>query len=405
MFPSQLTSEQFRSYPPQGRRLATEHLTLLQQLPASFVPVLLREIIVYDWKFPAERSELERHLAFLASLSPEKRQQLMAGFAQIRLSAELDRFDWVNQPVQFSERLTAHLWATHQIEAFRAAAIDFVNQAESAAPPEAPAVPRLGIAVIGQGVTANKYRLCRNLRQHGVYFRQVKPENGLQTLLEVVSARAAAHPIPFGHRYIDGSTEEISGAGVTRVAYGDLATTRAALLDKMKKAIQSGIGGPEALRTMMAQLRPEDLGLGGGAEPPARPVLDHFQVSVLTEGSGTQIYSTTFVQWAAREALRRAQPLTLLARFAPRQREHPMNELIAHPQQAPALDPEGSLVDADMGAYLNWVNQQRLSGADKAAFLVWFENHNEALAIGPALPRGAESDSAFTLQQVLGQIV
>ena len=28
-------------------------------------------------------------------------------------------------------------------------------------------------------------------------------------------------------------------------------------------------------------------------------VLDHFQVSLLTQGSGTQIFSTTFVQWAA----------------------------------------------------------------------------------------------------------
>jgi hypothetical protein len=46
-------------------------------------------------------------------------------------------------------------------------------------------------------------------------------------------------------------------------------------------------------------------------------VLSRFQVSVLTEGSGTQVFSTTFVQWAAREAFRRAQPLTLLLRFAP----------------------------------------------------------------------------------------
>ncbi|HEV2234935.1 MAG TPA: hypothetical protein VGV68_16225 [Terriglobia bacterium] len=403
MLPGQLTIEQFRSYPPQGRRLAADHLALLQQLPASFVPVLLREIIVYDWKFPAERSELERHLGFLASLSLEKRRQLMAGFAGIQLSPELDRFDWVNQPVQFSERLTAHLWATHQIDTFRASAIDFITQAESAAPVEPLVIPRLAIAVIGQDVTENKYRLFRNLRRYGVFFRQVKPENGLQILLDAVAARAEAHPVPFGHWYIDGGTAEISKAGVTRIAYGDLAITRAALLGKMKKAIRSGIGGPEALHTMMAQLRPEDLGLGGGAESPG-PVLDHFQVSVLTEGSGTQIYSTTFVQWAAREALRRAQPLTLLARFAPRQRERPMNELIANPEQAPTLDPEGSLIDSDMGAYLNWVNQRRLSGADKAAFLVWFENHNEALAIGPTLPHGAESDSALTLQQVLSQI-
>ena len=41
-------------------------------------------------------------------------------------------------------------------------------------------------------------------------------------------------------------------------------------------------------------------------------MLNRFQLSLLTEGSGTQVFSTTFVQWAAREALRRAQPLTLV---------------------------------------------------------------------------------------------
>src|SRR5256885_4645296 len=64
--------------------------------------------------------------------------------------------------------------------------------------------------------------------------------------------------------------------------------------------------GPEALRTHLAQLRPADLGLAKVGDA----VLDRFQVKILTEGSGTQIFSTTFAQWTAREALRRAQPLT-----------------------------------------------------------------------------------------------
>jgi hypothetical protein len=81
-----------------------------------------------------------------------------------------------------------------------------------------------------------------------------------------------------------------------------------------------------------------------------------------------------------------------------------MKELIASPEQAPALDPEGSLVHADEGAYLTWVNQQRLPGADQSSFLVWWEAHCEALAIGPALPHGTASSSALDLRQLLGQI-
>ena len=65
-------------------------------------------------------------------------------------------------------------------------------------------------------------------------------------------------------------------------------------------------------------------------------MLNHFQLKLLTEGSGTQIFSTTFAQWTAREALRRAQPLTMLVRFAPRQRQRPMNELLANSTATPS---------------------------------------------------------------------
>jgi hypothetical protein len=400
MLPRELQASQFAGYPPQARQLAAGRVSLLQQLPIGFLPLLLREIIVYDWKFPPERNELDHQLAYLESRSPVERRQLLAGFERLHLSPELESFDWVNEPGQFSEQLTAHLWATRQIDAFRAAAIDYVRTINAAAPHAPPALPRLGIVVLGKDVAENKYRLFRKLRPYGVYFNRVRPENGLRILLDAVAARARAHPAPYGHWYIDGGSEEpVSSEGLVRFSYDSLATARAALQEKMQKTFQSSIG-PEAFRTMLARMRPAELGLGDAPDA----VLSRFQVSLFTEGSGTQIFSTTFVQWAAREAFRRAQPLTTLLRFAPRQRARPMNELLAETQRKPALDPQGSLVDADMGAYYTWLNQQRLAGAETSSFLVWFEDHNEALAIGPSLTRAAESSSPVDLQHLVKQI-
>ena len=65
-----------------------------------------------------------------------------------------------------------------------------------------------------------------------------------------------------------------------------------------------------------------------------------------------------------------------------------MNELLYGNQSAVELDFLGSLVDADLGAYYNWLNQQRLTGADRSSFVVWYEGHNEAVAIGPSLQGG-----------------
>ncbi len=138
-----------------------------------------------------------------------------------------------------------------------------------------------------------------------------------------------------------------------------------------------------------------------GMDKTGDAVLQRFQLKILTEGSGTQIFSTTFAQWTTRETLRRAQPLTLIVRFAPRQSQRPMNELLSNTNQSPEVDPMGSLVDADMAAYYHWINQQRLPGDKESAFLVWFENHNQALVVAPTLPRGASSDSPLDLGELL----
>ncbi len=401
MLPNQLSARDFSNYPPLAKQLATSHIALLQRLPLTFLPLLLREVIVYDWKFPAERKELDNQLAYLASLSAEQLRQSMEPFAKLRLSSQFESVDWINQPSQFSEQLTAHLWATHQIDAFRAASIEYVHKLNATAPNDSLPVKRLGMVVIGQGVAVNTYPLFRKLRPQGVYFRNVRPENGREMLFEALEKRAATYLVPFGHWYIDGAKEESSSAGLRSISYASLDTVRLALIAKMRKVMQPGGGGPEALRTMLAQMRPEELGLNGTGD---QAILNRFQVSVLTEGSGTQLFSTTFVQWSAREVLRRAQPLTLLARFAPRQREQSMRELLAGTQQRPVPDPEGSLIDADMGAYYTWINQQRLSGADQASFLVWFEDHNEALAIAPTLARGTENNSSVDIEQLLRRI-
>jgi len=399
MLPRDLKAELFSHYPPEARKLVTNYIVALARLPLSFLPSLLRECIEYDYKFPVERKALERELANLNSLSNAQLQEWVKGFTEIRLSPALENFDWINAPAQFVEQLSSDLWTTHQLDAFRAAAMAYADRLHQAVPPEPPSAPRLGIAVIGQGVATYDEPLFRKLRVHGAYYSRVNSENGLRMLLDGVAARAKAHPVPYGHWYIDGGTPAECDAALTTVSYGALSPTRAALLGKMRAEIGRPGMGPEALRTRLAQLRPADLGFSTGDE-----VLDRFRVKMLTEGSGTQVFSTTFAQWTAREALRRAQPLTLLVRFAPRQRQKPMNDLLAASLEGIELDPVGSLLDADMGAYYSWLNQQRLPGAEHASFLVWFEGHTQALVTGPTTPRGTTSNSASDLGQLLDSL-
>src|ERR1039458_1567934 len=108
----------------------------------------------------------------------------------------------------------------------------------------------------------------------------------------------------------------LANSRMTYVSYGALSQVRAALLEKMTQATHSG-RGPEALHAELLELQPGDFGLAHIGD---QGILNHFKVNVLTQGSGPQIFSTSFVEWTAREAMRRAQPITMLVRFAPRRR-------------------------------------------------------------------------------------
>lgn len=406
MLPQDLKPEHFSSYPPEARKLVTQYLSTLQRLPLSFVPGLLREVIEYDFKFPAERSAREKELGFLSGLSSDQTKDCFSGFAAIRLSPKLEAFDWVKSPAQFVEQLSAHLWSTHQLDAFRKASNEYAARLHAAVPPESPPIPRLGITIIGQGVGSYEEPLFRKLRPNGAYFSKINPDSGVRKLLDAVAARAQAHPVPYGHWYIDGGEEVEHSPALTCISYRGLEPLRSAVLRRMQTELDRPGMGPEALRTIMAQMRPADFGMDRFAGvAPSDAVMNRFALSLLSEGSGTQIFSTSFAQWAAREVLRRVQPVTLLVRFAPRQRQKPMSELLATLPERPELDPIGSLVDADFGAYYNWLNQQRLPGADQSSFVVWFEGHNQAVAIGPAMARGTESTSVADLQQLLSWTV
>jgi hypothetical protein len=397
MLPRDLKVEQFAAYPPQAKALAVAHIEGLRLLPLSLAPSLLREVIDYDYKFPAERGAIDRELAHLGALSPAQVNDWFGAFAGFSLSPKLEQFDWVNQPAQFVEQLSAYLWTTHQQDDFRKAAISYGERLQAAMPPPPLPARRLGIAVIGQGVETYDAPLFRNLRPHGAYFEKVNPDKGLDLLLAAVAARAEAHPVPYGHWYIDGGRQAEHSPALTLVSYQALEPTRLALLNKMQVDIQRPGMGPEELRSHLARLTPADLNMQGGDE-----VLNRFDIKMLTEGSGTQIFSTTFAQWTAREALRRAQALTLLVRFAPRQRQKPMNELLSGSEKELELDLAGSVVDGDMGAYYTWINQQRLAGADQSGFVAWFEGHNQAVVIGPKIPRGTVSNDVANLSELVG---
>src|SRR5882757_934065 len=257
----QIRGEQFHNYPPQAQHVASANITLLQQLPLAFLPLLLREIIVYDWKFPAERDEIDRQVRYLGSLTPDQLSSVMGSFAKLNLSPDLQAMDWVGAPVRFSEKLSAYLWATHQIDDFSRSAEEYIKVFNTAVPEPVIPAPRLGIAVIAEEISKTNYPLFLKLRRKGVYFDHVDPGSNYKLLLDTVTARAKLHPSPYAHWCIEGAEQgTANGSLIAAVAYDSLQPVRKQLIHKMQQ-VSASQGGPEILRTRLAETEPSELGM------------------------------------------------------------------------------------------------------------------------------------------------
>jgi hypothetical protein len=403
MQPSQLHASSFARYPVEARRVAVTFLPVLRRIPLALLPLFLRQLIGYDWLFPPEQFDLTRQLRYLNSLSPAQFESLLQPFASIPLSSELAAIDWLNQPKHFSEQLSAYLWSVHEIDAYHRAIQAYQQRVDAEAAHDAPETARCTMVVIGAGVAKTSMGVFRRLAPHGTLFTAVDPNSAWSILGSTLQARAQQFPREHAHWYVDGG-EPAPGLdgieGVNVVSYFRLAPAirkELSLMAEHRLHPNSGeIVNAESETYYVADLNSKEIGLDD-----SNSVLRQFELDVLTQGAGTQVYSTTFVQWTARECLHRAQPLTLLARFRPRQQAAPMNELLARDPFVQETDPAGALVDADMGAYYTWINQGRLPGAEKSKFLAWFEGHGTAVAIGPSMPQRAVSETPTDLGAIL----
>jgi hypothetical protein len=381
--------------------ISAERLRLLESMPVPLAAVMMQQISRADRLFPVERCDLDRTLQSLVPPRTQLAEQSVQAFATLRLSSDLRHLNWRSDPAGFVEKMTADLWSTGQIGTFRDAAKLLAPLISAPGPGDAKPVSRFAVIVLDRRLrTAMETPvLFRMVRRFGTFFPHVSNERGMDTLERWIAARAAANPEAYAHWKVSGEIgSESSSPSVVSLSYNNLSATRQKLLAFFNTARNTAAsGGPEGLRQALLHLTPEQIGLSSIDDP----ILRTFAMEIFTEGSGTQLYATTFVQWTIREALRRAQPRSILARFTPRSKATSMDWYLSHPEVEPGSDNSGSLIDAEMGTYLSYVNLMRLPDSEYASFLVWHEGYGQALLIGSGMPQATESPSTITLEGIL----
>lgn len=177
----------------------------------------------------------------------------------------------------------------------------------------------------------------------------------------------------------------------TLVEYGVLKTFKDQFLSQVN-TVPKDIEGTDQI---LARMRRQDWNQWWPKSMAGQDRLRSFVVELFLSGNGALIFSNSFVQWAASEALRRARPRLLVARFGMRSKPKPFTgiAIFENQQKISALrdtdDPEGSAADALILARYVWLSALRYPEAQQTSCICVGESSRSIYVIAPDAKRPA----------------
>ncbi len=185
----------------------------------------------------------------------------------------------------------------------------------------------------------------------------------------------------------------------TGLSYDRLRGYRDDLTRALYDKIQAGVESPQAFAAYARSLR---IAPRPGALRHAPDVVQAFVRDLFLTGNGTLFVNNTFVEWAAVQAIRRAEPRLLVARYGVRDKMKPFSSLLLFSQprasdQIPLIeDPVGSFIDVEQLSHYVWLNAEKSPAyRQRTLHLLLAEGIDEMLAIrsGAAANPAAGNDA------------
>lgn len=406
--------------------LARTHGEVLARVPATVHAFILVELQKWPLLFGPEQHYQRALLEHFARLPRLELDQAVAGIRRIEAEAGANRLTERN-PARFQDDAQALLRKRGLIVAWRSEVDGFFQKVDPALeaqlyPADAPR--RLVIQIYASGIAVQREKLWSRFKGAGVRVPlNLEGTNGTEQFLQALfGARehgrtapalfaAAIESAPLSphdawlieshealHALYDGKNTDTSARALTGLSYDRLRTYRDDLTRTLNSKIQSGVESPQAFAAYARSLR---INPAAGALLYADDVLLAFLRDVLLAGNGTLFVNNTFVEWAAVQALRRAQPRILVTRFGVRDKLRPFSSMVLFSQprrsdQIPITqDPVGSFIDVEQLSYYIWLNAEKNPAYRKKTLYVFLaEGVDEMLAIRSDVPAATASGLA-----------
>jgi hypothetical protein len=403
--------------------LARKHGEALARLPATVHAFILVELQKWPTLFGPEQRYQRALLEHLSHLPAPELDQAAAAIGRIETEAGANRLSDRN-PARFQDDAQALLRKRGLTVAWRGEVDRFFQKVDPALevqlyPADAPR--RLVVQLYGSDIAVQREKLWSRFRRVGVRVPlDLEGTNGTERFLQALfgsRAQGGTAPALFAsaiesapldawlieshealHALCNDTGGGTSAGPVTGLSYDRLRTYRDDLTRALNSKIQSGVESPQAFAAYARSLQ---IAPPIGALPYSADVLLAFVRDVLLTGNGTLLMNNTFVEWAAVQALRRAQPRILVTRFGVRDRLKPFSSMILFSQPRASdhnptvQDPVGSFIDVEQLSYYVWLNAEKSPAyRKKTLYLFLAEGIDEMLAIRSDAPAPTSSGVA-----------
>lgn len=414
--------------------LESSHSETLARLPATIQAFILTELQKWPMLFAPEQKYQGALLAHLAATPAVDLRQAVAGIARVETEAGCDRIVR-GDPSRFQDEAQALFRKQKLLQAWRREVDTFFQSVNAALepvlyPPNAPR--RVVLQVYGSGIAIDRARLWSRFKGTGVRVPlPLEPTQQSETFLSALfgareetrteppllaSLRTSGQFAPLdtwmieSHRALHdvcrgGSAPGTPNTAVTGLSYDLLREYREDLMRALYGKVVAGVESPQAFA---AYARSLTIAPSADALLHSADILKGFVRDTFLTGNGTLFVNNTFVEWAAVQALRRAQPRLLVTRFGVRHKFRPFSSMLLFSQprtsdQSPLVeDPAGSFIDVEQLSYYVWLNAEKGAAyRNRTLYLFLAEGVDEMLAIRSDAPGiGARAAESATLADV-----
>lgn len=392
--------------------LAREHREVLERLPATMHASVLVELQKWPLLFPAEQAYQRALVEHFARVPSPELQQAFAAIERLEQQAGCASIK-TSEPAAFQDEAQARLRTTRHLYQWRQEIDRAFQQIDPALdarlyPPDAPR--RVVVQVYGTGIGVQTEKLWSRFKGTGFRVPLTLPKSGGEdaflrhlltgrdddggATLPAAIAEKTSSPLDawlvessdaLSRLCRDDAARDDAGRGVTGLSYERLRGYRDELTKALYAKIQSGVESPQAFAAYARSLK---IAPGPGVMLYAAEILQAFVRDVFLTGNGTLFVNNTFVEWAAVQALRRAQPRLLVTRYGVRDKMKPFSSLLLFSQpratdQIPEIeDPFGSFIDVEQLSYYVWLHAEKSAAyRTRTLYLFLAEGVDELLVL------------------------